>query len=126
MKGPALGLQDDIEVCFEEDGTASETPSRQLRTAAERSPSVKAAAGVAQKLQKSLEDTWVSYSEVPNHHMTGCLLHSLVVAVSSHSALWHRNEDRLKVCRSIIMRGVLFAVQRWVVPYCCSRGGFWL
>ena len=77
VKGPALALQEDIEVCLEDDWRASETPLRQLRTAAERSPSVKAAAGMAEKLQKSLEDTWGLDSQVPDQHLTGFWHHSL-------------------------------------------------
>ena len=60
--------QDDIQVCLNDDDdlTASDTAERQLRSPEERSPSAKAAAAMAEQLQKDQEDALASAAKVPD------------------------------------------------------------
>lgn len=62
LQGLLPSLQDDFEVCLDEDATPSGTPVRQLRSPAERAPTAKAAAMVADRLQKSPEGAGLKVS----------------------------------------------------------------
>lgn len=61
---PVNMLQGDIVVDLHEDTPPSEAPARQLRSASERSPTAKAAEGLAWKLLKGQQDALASASEV--------------------------------------------------------------
>ncbi len=61
-----IALQGDIEVDLDDDVTPSATPVRQLRSPAERSPTAKAVAAMAEKLQqKGQEAALTSGQKVP-------------------------------------------------------------
>ena len=62
LQGCLPALQDDFEVCLDDDAMPSATPVRQLRSPAERSPSAKAAAMVADRLQSSQEGAGLKVS----------------------------------------------------------------